>query len=65
MTVTDRHVWRTVDGRHVPDGHPDAAFLAYPAGDDLPADVAAELVAATAKAKAAPADKARTKPADK
>lgn len=30
-----RHIWRTRDGRLVPDGDLDAAFLAYPAGEEL------------------------------
>ena len=33
--VVPRHVWRTVDDRLVLTGHPDAAFLAYPAGTEL------------------------------
>ena len=51
-------IWRTNDGRHVPDGHPDAAFLAYGEGDVPPADVLAEV-----EGKAAP--KRGRKPADK
>lgn len=39
----DRHYWRTADGRHVTTGHVDAEILAYPAGDELPDDVAREL----------------------
>lgn len=30
-----RHVWRTVDDRLVLDGHPEAAFLAYPRGTEM------------------------------
>ncbi len=29
------HIWRTDDGRLVPHGDPEAAFLAYPAGEEL------------------------------
>lgn len=38
--LTDRRLWRTNDGEIVPDGHPDAAFLAYAIGDQVPDDVA-------------------------
>lgn len=57
---TDQHIWRTDDGRHVPDGHPDAALLAYAAGDPVPDEVLDEL-----KARRKPADKAKAQPADK
>lgn len=30
-----KHIWRTTDGRLVPDGDLEAAFLAYPMGDEL------------------------------
>lgn len=30
-----KHIWRTADGRLVPDGDLEAAFLAYPKGDEL------------------------------
>jgi len=43
VTALNHHVWRTADGAHVPHGHPDAAFLAYPAGDLVPVAVLAEL----------------------
>lgn len=56
-------VYRTLDGSHVPEGHPDAAFLAFSQFDDLPKEVAAEL-ADKGKKKAPVADK-QTKPADK
>lgn len=32
----DRHWWRTNDGRLVPDGHPEAALLAFPRGHEIP-----------------------------
>ncbi|ANN16249.1 hypothetical protein SD37_11735 [Amycolatopsis orientalis] len=32
----DKHIWRTADGKLVEHGHPDAAFLQYPAGTDVP-----------------------------
>lgn len=38
-----QRVYRTTDGRHVVEGHPEAAFLAYTEGDELPDKVAAEL----------------------
>lgn len=38
--LTDKRLWRTDDGEIVPDGHPDAAFLAYAIGDQVPDDVA-------------------------
>lgn len=63
----DRHVWRTDDGRHVPPGHQDAAFLAYPAGDEVPDAVLGELGdVPAAKRGRRPADKADKAPvADK
>ncbi|WP_327047284.1 hypothetical protein OG320_05165 [Microbispora sp. NBC_01189] len=33
----EQRVWRTADGDLVDDGHPDAAVLAYAAGDELTA----------------------------
>jgi hypothetical protein len=41
-------VCRTLDGRHVLETHPDAAFLVYRAHDVLPAAVVAELFPAPA-----------------
>lgn len=35
-----RHIWRTTDSRLVPDGDLDAAFLAYPAGEEISDSVA-------------------------
>lgn len=53
-------IFRTADGRHVPDGHPDAAFLAFREWDDVPAEVVKEIKALTA-----PANKQGRKPANK
>jgi hypothetical protein len=36
VTRADQHWWRTTDGRLVPTGHPDSAFLAYAPGDEMP-----------------------------
>jgi hypothetical protein len=36
MAILGVRIWRTTDGRHVPDGHADAAYLAYGPGDDVP-----------------------------
>ena len=59
-------IWRTEDGRHVPDGHPDAAFLAYGDADEPPADVLAEVERKPAgKRGRKPADKNASKVADK
>jgi hypothetical protein len=69
--IADRHYWRTSTGGLVPTGHPDAEVLAYPAGDDLPDEVARELGLAdpprATPAKQAPksASKLATKPANK
>ncbi len=41
--ILDKHWWRTVDGRLVPDGDPDARFLAYPAKHEIPDRVAIQL----------------------
>lgn len=57
-------IWRTADGCHVPDGHPDAAFLAYADGDEPPADVLAE-VEGKPKRGRKPADKQAPAPEDK
>lgn len=74
MYKVPQHVWRTDDGALVPDGHPDAAFLAYAAGDQLTdhdAEAKGLLAVYPAEKKSAkkavskPADKAVAKPADK
>lgn len=36
MFRVTKHVWRTNDNRLVFTGDPDAAFLAYPAGTEVP-----------------------------
>jgi hypothetical protein len=67
--IAERHYWRTADGRLVHTGHIDAEVLAYPAGSEIPDDVAraAGLLDPPVQAKQAPkpADKARAKPAEK
>lgn len=55
-------IWRTTDGRHVPDGDPDAAFLLYGPGDPVPQTVLDEV---EGKAKPKPADKERPVNEDK
>ena len=35
MYTVPKHIWRTNDGRLVPHGDIEAAFLAYPAGEEL------------------------------
>lgn len=55
-----QRIYRTVDGRHVPEGHADAAFLAYTQYDEVPGEVTDEL-----KHGRKPADKQAAKPADK
>lgn len=40
---TPVRIYRTADGRLVKYGDPEAAFLAYPAGRDIPDNVASEL----------------------
>lgn len=61
------HLWSTKDGRLVRTGDLDAEILAYPAGADLPDDVADKLglVDQPLKRAVKPTDKARTKQADK
>lgn len=64
MTTASERLWRTKDGGLVRDGDPDAATLAYAAGDEI-AKADADKVPAERKAKPAPANKARTKADDK
>jgi hypothetical protein len=61
------HVWRTQDGRLVGPGDPDAAFLAYAPGTEIPDAEARRtgLDVFTAKAQAKPADKSAPRAADK
>lgn len=56
MITVARRVWRTAVGTLVPDGHPDAAFLAYAPGTLVPDLVAAQVGLTAALA----ADPART-----
>jgi hypothetical protein len=72
--TADRRVYRTADGRLVGEGDPQAAFLAYPAGEpvtDSDGDAYRALiddrprVRPATKATPKPADKAAAKPADK
>jgi len=39
--VATERVWRTIDGRHVADGDPAAAFLVAAEGDEIPDEVIA------------------------
>lgn len=55
-------VFRTEAGRHVAEGDPEAAYLAFGEADELPDEVAAELGGKSAKA---PANKARKPSEDK
>lgn len=64
MTTASERLWRTKDGGLVRDGDPDAAVLAYAAGDEI-AKADADKLPAEGKAKAAAANKARAKAADK
>lgn len=54
MITVQRRVWRTDGGKLVPDGHPDAAFLAYAPGEQVP-DLVAARVGLTADLAADPA----------
>lgn len=68
MYRVPRHIWRDKDGNLVPDGHPDAAFLAHAAGDELTDHDAQARGLHTVypeKSRRKPADKAMPKPADK
>lgn len=59
---TDKRIYRTHDGRLVWQGDPDAAFLMYPAGREVPRSVYERV---GAKQAAKQADKQAVKPADK
>jgi hypothetical protein len=63
VSAAASRVYRTVDGRLVWEGDPEAAFLAYAAGDEFTAEDEAALPGS--KSKAAPANKSRPAPADK
>jgi hypothetical protein len=65
LIVRDR-VWRSTDGRFVEEGNPDAAFLAFAAGQEV-ADPEAERLGLTGylKSLGKPQDKAAARPHDK
>lgn len=67
MYKVPRHIWRTQDGRLVQHGDIEAAFLAYPAGEEMTErDAEAKgVLAVYGKSADKPADKAVAKPADK
>ena len=68
MYTVPEHIWRTKDGDLVPNGHRDAAFLAYAKGDELTdhdADQRGVRGVYEEKSRRKPADKAVRKPADK
>lgn len=65
MFRVDSHIWKTSDGRLVEHGDPDAAFLAFAAGQEVPDDIARRSGLVAFRARAKPADKAMGKPADK
>lgn len=56
-------IYRTADGRHVKEGDPEAAFLAYSQFDTPPVEVLAELEPKKRGPK--PADKSRKPDSDK
>lgn len=58
----ETHKWRTADGKLVDTGHPAAAVLAYPAGSEIPEDIAEH---EGLKASSKPQDKSVAKPQDK
>jgi hypothetical protein len=61
--MADQRIYKTEDGRHVPEGHPDAAWLAFSQFDKPPKAVLDELEGDKPK-KRPEANKQRT-PADK
>lgn len=60
MTVASQRLFRTVDGRVVPEGDPESAFLLAGVGDEIPAEFEH-----AAKAMSAPPNKAAKQPANK
>lgn len=64
MILVQRRVWRTTAGVLVPDGHPDAAFLAYAPGTTVP-DLVAARVGLTADLAADPARTVEVPPASR
>lgn len=69
MATASERLWRTADGRLVPDGDEAAERLAYAPGDEITARDEHLLSSAdkksASKAAVKPADKAAAKPADK
>lgn len=67
MFKVSERIYRTTDGRLVRENDPDAAFLAYPAGQDLSDEEAQRfgLLDFGAKRAPQPADKLATRPRDK
>lgn len=59
MSTTPAHLWETADGDLVPTGHPDAVFLKYAAGDEVPKDAKVR-----DEKQARPASNKMRKPAD-
>jgi hypothetical protein len=65
MHVTE-HVWRTEEGRYVPAGHPEAAYLAYAPGQEVLDREAQRIgLADYLKSRSAPQDKSIARPMDK
>lgn len=60
-----QRLWRTAAGGLVPDGHPDAARLAYAAGDDLSAADAEKTAPGEPKQRTAAPNKAALPAANK
>lgn len=58
--MSSQRIYRTMDGRHVPEGHAEAAFLAFTQYDEVPDEVADEV-----KHGRKPADKKAAKSEDK
>lgn len=63
--MSGQRIYRTLDGKYVPEGHEDAAFLAYTEYDKPPKDVTDELAKAGPKSRAKQADKSRSRQSDK
>lgn len=64
--IVNEQVWRTNDGRLVEPGHPDAAFLAFARGQDVPDREAQRLgLSDYLKSRGKPQDKAIARPQDK
>ena len=65
MTAVGQRIYRTQDGRHVAEGDPDAAFLAYSEHDAPPADVLEQLAGPKEKATPPAPNKMRRPAANK